>query len=69
MGLKLREDENLYMFRMSITLDEQTSTASFMDPDHKRLEQLIIDALGTDIVAPDYTFSLQAWVRCSTLSE
>ncbi|KAH7725491.1 hypothetical protein AAVH_06941 [Aphelenchoides avenae] len=46
MGLKLREDENLYMFRMSITLDEQTSTASFMDPDHKRLEQLIIDALG-----------------------
>lgn len=46
MGLTLQADEDLYLMRMCITVDKQTSIASFNEPDLRRLEQVLIDALG-----------------------
>lgn len=46
MGFSLEVDEELYLFRMSMNIDENTCASSFHAADLKRLEQLIIDVLG-----------------------
>lgn len=49
-GLTLAENEDLYLIRMCITIDAKNSVASFNEHDRQRLEQIIIDSLGTAIL-------------------
>lgn len=57
MGLTLEEDEELYLFRMTITIDEKTSTASFTEPDLRRLEQVLVDSLGKSHFGLEYEYT------------
>lgn len=47
MGLTLEQNEDLYLIRMRIVIDEENSVASFNEHDRQRLEQILIDSLGT----------------------
>ncbi|KAH7729044.1 transcription factor 19-like protein [Aphelenchoides avenae] len=46
MGLTIEDGEELYLIRMSIQLDQKVFAMSFNKSDRRRLEQLVIDALG-----------------------
>lgn len=52
MGLTIEDGEELYLIRMSIQLDQKVFAMSFNKSDRRRLEQLVIDALGRNKFIP-----------------